>query len=105
MKLPKGNTLFLIIATVVVAGGLYWYFFTGGSAASSLPLTTSSAPSSAQVRFETLTSELGPITFNLAILTDPRFTALVDLTTPVTPEPTGRTDPFAPVPGIPNTGQ
>lgn len=105
MKKPSGNTLFLIIASLVVAGGIYWYFFTGGSSPSSLdlPLTTSSTQSAAQVRFETLTTQLGPIAFNLSILTDPRFLALVDLTTPITEEPIGRKDPFAPVSGLSNS--
>jgi hypothetical protein len=97
MKKLSGNTIFLIIASLVVAGGLYWYFFTGSPSAD-LPLSTAlPAQSAAQTRFDTLTSELGPITFNLAILSDPRFTALVDLATPVGEEPIGVKDPFAPI--------
>lgn len=99
MKLPNSNTIFLIIASLVVAGGAYWYFFTG-SPASDAPLSEGSAQSAAQIQFETLIGELGPITFDLTILSDPRFNALVDLTTPIEPEPIGRKDPFAPIPGV-----
>jgi len=43
---------------------------------------------------------LQPITFNTGIFSEPRFMALVDLATPITPETVGRFDPFAPVPGV-----
>ena len=97
MKKPSGNTIFLILASLVVAGGLYWYFFTGSPASELALSTTMPSQSAAQTQFDTLTSQLGPITFNLAVLTDPRFTALVDLTIPVDAEPIGITDPFAPI--------
>jgi hypothetical protein len=99
MKLPSSNTIFLVIASLVVAGGVYWYFFTG-SPTSDQSVTAGTTENLAQARFDTLTSELGPITFDLTILTDPRFTALVDLATPIEEEPIGRKDPFAPVPGV-----
>jgi len=40
--------------------------------------------------------ELGPISFNTGIFTDPHFTALVDIATAVAPETFGRQDPLAP---------
>ncbi|MDO8408107.1 MAG: hypothetical protein Q7S95_02630 [bacterium] len=99
MKTPNLNTLFLIIATVVLLGGLYWYFFSGGG--TEPPLSAGIATQNvAQAQFETLIGQLEPITFDLTVLSDPRFDALVDLATPVTPESSGRTDPFAPVPGV-----
>ncbi|MBU6321356.1 MAG: hypothetical protein KGI78_02595 [Patescibacteria group bacterium] len=101
MKKPSSNTLFLIIASLVVAGGVYWYFFTGSPSA---PLTAGAGGESAtQAKFDTLTQELSPISFNLSVLSDPRFTALIDIATPVAPEPVGRTDPFAPIPGVSDT--
>ncbi len=99
MKKPSSNTIFLIVASLVVAGGLYWYFFTG-SPESEGSLVTGFAQSQAQAQFETLIGELGPISFDLTILSDPRFNALVDLATPITPEPVGRKDPFAPISGV-----
>ncbi|HUY05366.1 MAG TPA: hypothetical protein VMV62_01460 [Candidatus Paceibacterota bacterium] len=95
----KSNTTVVVILTLLIAAGAYWYFFMGSS---NQPPLTSSVPvqNAAQTRFQTLVSELQPISFNTAIFSDPKFTSLVDLATPVSPEPTGRLDPFAPVPGV-----
>jgi len=92
------NTVFLIIATLVVGGGLYWFFFMGGDP--SAPLSANVVQNRAQAQFETLTGQLDPISFDLTIFSDPRFNALVDLATPVMPEPVGHADPFAPIPGV-----
>lgn len=100
MKTLNLNTLFLIIATIVVLGGGYWYFFSGNVTQPPLSTGTAGASSGAKAQFETLIGQLEPITFDLTVLHDPRFDALVDLATLVTPEPSGRTDPFAPVPGV-----
>ena len=94
----KSSTTLIIIATLIVAAGAYWYFFTGTG--NEPPLTTSATENAAHIRFQTLVSELQPISFNTSIFSDPRFMALIDLTTPITPETLGRLDPFAPVPGI-----
>ena len=91
----KPNTIILIIVTLIVAVGAYWYFFTGTG--NEPPLTTSAVDNQAQSRFQTLLSELKPVSFNTNIFSEPRFMALVDLATPVAPETTGRLDPFAPV--------
>lgn len=98
MKKPNLNTIFLIVAALFVAGGLYWYFLMGAPEEQSL--SAGAVQSQAQARFETLIGQLEPITFDLTILSDPRFTALVDLTTPLSPESAGRTDPFAPITGV-----
>lgn len=98
IRIMKTNTIILIVATVIVAIGAYWYFFTGTG--NEPPLTEVSTNNEAQVRFEALVSQLQPITFNTGIFSDSRFMALVDLATPITPETSGRLDPFAPVPGV-----
>ncbi|HVB20046.1 MAG TPA: hypothetical protein VNF51_02045 [Candidatus Paceibacterota bacterium] len=90
----KPNTLYIILATLVIAAGAYWYFFTGTG--NQPPLSASAAASPAQVQFETLVSELQPISFNTDIFSDPRFSALVDISTPISPESSGRLDPLAP---------
>jgi hypothetical protein len=94
----KSNTIILIVATLIVAAGAYWYFFTGTG--NEPPLTTTTSGNDSQAQFQTLVSELQPISFDTSIFSDPRFMALVDLATPVTPESAGRPDPFAPVPGV-----
>lgn len=95
----NSNTTILIIATLVVAGGAYWYFFTGTG--NEPPLTeTPTTSNQAQMQFQVLVSTLQPISFSTDIFDDPRFMALVDLTTPIQPETSGRLDPFAPVPGV-----
>ena len=92
------NTVILIVATLIVAAGAYWYFFTGTG--NQPPLTTDVQQNEAQTRFKALVSELGPITFDTGIFSNPSFMALIDLATPVAPETAGRLDPFAVIPGV-----
>ncbi len=91
----KSSTLLLIIVTLLLAGGVYWYFSISGGTQPSLTITPGSQ-SSTQAKFAALVGQLQPITFATAIFSDPRFTALVDITTPIESETLGRTDPFAP---------
>ncbi len=92
------NAISLSIATLVIFAGGYWYF--SSREGNQPPLTsTSSVGAAAQTQFQALVSQLQPITFNTAIFTDTKFTSLVDLTTPVAAETSGRTDPFAPLAG------
>lgn len=91
----NSNTIFLIIATLIVAAGAYWYFFTGTG--NQPPLTVSATSNEAQMQFQTLVGELRSISFPTAVFDNPQFMALVDLTTPIQPEASGRPDPFAPV--------
>lgn len=91
----NSNTTTIIIATLVIAGTAYWFFFTGTG--NQPPLTANLTSTQAQVQFQTLVSQLQPITFSTNIFSDPRFAALADLTTPIQPESGGRIDPFAPV--------
>ncbi|MFA6408071.1 MAG: hypothetical protein WCW36_01165 [Candidatus Paceibacterota bacterium] len=98
----KSNTTSIIIVTLIVAAGAYWYFFvqTGNQP----PLTvTSTSGNATQTKFQMLVSQLQPISFNTAIFSNPKFNALIDITTPISPEPSGRLDPFAPITGV--TGQ
>lgn len=97
MKL-NSKTILIIVSALIVAGGAYWYFFTGTG--NQPPLTTSTSTSEAQTTFQTLVNELQPISFDTTILSDLRFKALVDITTPISPESSGRADPFATVPGV-----
>jgi hypothetical protein len=92
----KSNALLIGIVTIVIAGGAYWYFFTGTG--NQPPLSeTGTSTNVAQTQFQALVGELQPISFDSSIFSDARFNALVDLATPVSPESTGRLDPFAAV--------
>ena len=63
-------------------------------------LSAAGSQNEAQTRFQTLVGELSPISFDTSIFTDVRFKSLVDLTTPIAPKPSGRSDPFAPIPSV-----
>ena len=78
--------------------GSYLLFFNSNSDSSAI--TTTVPASDAEVTFLHLATEADSINFNTTVLTDPRFTSLVDTRTNVIPVPTGRTDPFSQVPGI-----
>jgi len=94
----KPSPITLIIVTLVLAAGAYWYL--SSRTGNQPPLTETVSENSAQTQFQALVSELQPISFDTTIFSDPKFTSLVDLTTPVAPEPAGRIDPFAPVSGV-----
>ena len=95
----NSNTILIVLATLILAAGAYWYFFTGTGNQKPLTATVSNT-NEAQMHFQTLIGELQSISFDTTIFSDPRFNALVDLTTPVSPEPIGRPDPFAPISGV-----
>lgn len=95
---PNSNTIILVATALFIAALGYWYLGSGSD--SGAVLTAASTGNPAQGRFESLVGELGPITFNTDVLSDPRFNALVDLSTPIATEASGRIDPFAPVPGV-----
>ena len=94
----KPNTILIVIVTLIIAAVAYWYFFTGTG--NQPPLSGNTSANEAQMQFQTLISELQPISFDTKIFSDARFNALVDITTPVSPETIGRLDPFAAVTGI-----
>jgi hypothetical protein len=94
----KTNTILIIVTAIIAVAGAYWYYFarTGNEPS----LTASDTENIAMVRFQTLASELESISFDTRIFSEPNFMALIDLTTPIIPETVGRTDPFAPIPGV-----
>lgn len=96
-KANTSNTL-IILGALVAAGAAYWFFFTGTG--NQPTLTTTATSTAAQAQFQALANELGPISFDTAIFSDPRFKVLNNYTATITPEQTGRTDPFATVPGL-----
>lgn len=96
-KANSTNTL-IILGAVVAAGAAYWFFFTGTGNQPTLTNTGTSTPMQAQ--FDALSGELGQISFDTSIFSDPRFKALTSFSAPTTSgpttsEPKGRTDPFS----------
>ncbi|MFZ2501004.1 MAG: hypothetical protein WAW90_03440 [Minisyncoccia bacterium] len=94
----KLNTTAFSIIALIIAAGAYFLLFPGSGNQPSL--TTSASENLAQTKFQSLINNL-PLSFDTTILTDPKFVSLVDLSVPVSPEPSGRLDPFAVVPGTP----
>ena len=95
---PSANTLFIVLTALIASGGAYWYYQMANEAGPTL--TRDNDQNVAQVQFQTLVTELEPISFDTSVFSDPRFIALTDLTTSIAPEQSGRTDPFAPVAGV-----
>jgi hypothetical protein len=52
------------------------------------------------VQFLNLSSQIGPISFDTSVFSDPRFMALTDIHTAILPESVGRNDPFASISGV-----
>lgn len=90
------NTIIAIVVGVVVLGGAAYLLF-AKPADSTATVTASEAASPAELTFVNLASQLEPLGFDTSILSDPRFTSLVDIHTAIIPEPNGRKDPFAPL--------
>lgn len=88
--------LIIVIVGVAIPG----YFLLTSSAkvdTSSEVVSTSDVGNDAEAQFVTLSAQLVPLSFDTSILTDSRFTSLIDLHTIVLPEAIGRRDPFAPI--------
>ena len=96
----NSNTITVIIITLVLLGGGYWYFSSQSDTEAPLTGVAPTGQNAVQSEFELLVTQLQPVSFNTDIFSDPRFVALVDLTTPITPETSGRVDPFAPISGV-----
>lgn len=96
MNLPKNTILFAILGLILLAAAWYLLF---GKADTRNGVVGSGAVTSAEQTFIDLTSQIDPVAFDTSILTDTRFNVLQDIRTVIVEEPTGRTDPFAPLGG------
>lgn len=80
----------------ILLGAAYLFFFNKNSTDSTITQTnTSTSASDAERVFLNLSSELGAISFDTKIFSNPNFTALTDIHTAVLIEAQGRHDPFA----------
>lgn len=93
----RNNIILGILGVLVLAAAAYMLFFRGGNEEGAI--TEEGGGSDVESQFVNLTAQIDPVTFDMDILSDPRFTQLRDIRTAIVPEATGRTDPFAPLSG------
>ena len=88
----------LLAATIVViAAAIAWYFLSGSSSPEAVLMTeVPTVPAEAQQLIQSLAA-LRAVELDGAIFSNPAFRALRDFSTPITPEPVGRENPFAPL--------
>jgi len=91
------HKIIAIVIVLTLAGGA-WYILLPSSAVPAVLTTTlsASAPAGAQDLVNSLLA-LRAVSLDGTILTNPSFQALRDFSTPITPEPVGRPNPFAPL--------
>jgi len=99
MTLPK-NTTILIASGIVVLGLVAYFLWMRPSTEETVSVSGVGVTSEVQATFLALAAQLEPIAFNGDVLSDPRFLKLIDIKTVIVPENGGRTDPFAPLPGV-----
>lgn len=95
------HKVIFIIAILIVAGAVWFGLSSSAPAAPLLTTdtTTTGSPStdSADQQLVVTLLALRAVTLSGTIFSDPAFTSLKDFGTTIVPEPTGRTDPFAPL--------
>lgn len=99
MTLPK-NTTILIASAIVVCGLVAYFLWMRPADENNVSVSSTGVTNEVQATFLALAAQLDPIAFNGEILLDPRFIKLIDIKTVIVPENGGRTDPFAPLPGV-----
>jgi hypothetical protein len=90
-----------VIGIVVIVGAFLVYFFFFRGPADDAALLSSEATSGVNTELSTefvnLLAELQSITLDASFFARPEFRALTDLTKPLTPEFSGRANPFRPI--------
>lgn len=95
MTTSRTTVILIVLALLVLAAAGYMLF---GAPSEESALGPTGAPGSeAEMTFLTLTAQIDPVAFDTSVLDDPRFKALRDIRTAITPETPGRADPFAPL--------
>ncbi|MDR3547771.1 MAG: hypothetical protein P4M11_05820 [Candidatus Pacebacteria bacterium] len=92
------KAILIVLALAVVLAAAYLMFFNTNGTTTAVSSGSGAPTSQAEVSFLNLSGQIEPITFDTSILSDSRFTSLVDIHTAILPEATGRKDPFAPLP-------
>lgn len=95
--LAKKNLIISIAVIIVLFAAGWWYFGQGSSSDQSL--LSSSTASSNDSLLSTL-NQLKSLTLDSSIFTEPAFEALQSNTVVLPTVPSGRPNPFAPLPGL-----
>ena len=93
------NKLILIVVILIVLGG-GWYGLSSGPSDSTGALTSTDSSVHEDASLVATLLALRAIKLDSTIFSNPAFIGLKDLTTAIVPEPVGRPDPFAPLPGV-----
>ena len=98
MNFFKKNQTTVIAIGIIVAGVLaYVFFFQNGEDAALITSQSDPRVVAANQEFITLFSELRRIDLDTSIFDDEYYNGLVDFNRPVSVEPVGRDNPFAPI--------
>ena len=100
MALPKKTINLLIAGTVVVLGVAAYFIWLRPTDVENVSVEGFKEATAIQATFLALAAQLEPVAFDADILSNPRFTSRIDIKTSILPENSGRTDPFAPLPGV-----
>ena len=93
----------MIIGLAAFIGIVGWYVLRGDTNSGSLLVTeqVAVAPNEAERDLVATLLQLRAVTLDGTIFTDPAFQSLLDYGIEIVPEPVGRENPFAPLPGKP----
>jgi hypothetical protein len=98
----KSSKMAYLVLFVIVAGALLYYFYTTGiSTPESLTMQEESlANQAAGMRVLTLLNEINVLKIDNVFFADQSYRTLRDYTNEIPTLPVGRSNPFAPVPGM-----
>lgn len=98
----KSSKMSYVILFVIVAGALLYYFYsTGVSTPESLSLQEQNlANQAAGVRVLNLLNEINVLNIDNVFFADQSYQTLRDYTNEIPALPVGRSNPFAPIPGL-----
>jgi len=102
---PNKSSLktYIIVGVILVAAVIAYFYWQGtGSSSGTAALGQVNADEqSAGVKVFSLLSEINSLRIDSSLFDDPGYRTLRDFTVAVPALPVGRSNPFAPVPGVP----
>ncbi len=98
MKTNSNNlTTYIVSGIAILIFVVFGYFYLVGTSNTASPLTRTSVLNPTTIKSRSIFYSLSSLRFDTGIFSDARFNALQDMSVPITPEPTGRKNPFAPI--------